>query len=186
MTRFRFFPACFAVVAVIVVMVGSALAQQAESTSTNVPELIGEHEYWRVYHLVSDVGEICYIYSEPVSMRPKGVHRGAVLFTITHRGAEVRNEVSMRAGYQFSPESKPFAAIDGKQFSFYTGVTEGEDRAYWAWISAAEEEAALVEAMKKGKEMIVKGTSRRGTLTTDRYSLLGVTKALQSIDEKCQ
>ncbi len=33
--------------------------------------------------------------------------------------------------------------------------------------------------------MVVKGTSSRGTLTTDTYSLTGFSAALQSIDKAC-
>ena len=39
--------------------------------------------------------------------------------------------------------------------------------------------------MKKGRTMIVRGISRRGTTSTDTYSLKGVTAALQKIDALC-
>lgn len=186
MTQTRFFPWLFSITIVGFLIVGGALAQEEESSFAEMPELIEVHKDWRVYRYGSGAGEICYIFSEPVAKHPKGVQRGSVFFSVTHRSTNVRNEVSMRAGYKFSPKSKPFVAINGKKFSFYTGVTEGEDRAHWAWMRSAEDEAALIEAMKRGTEMTIKGTSSRGTLTTDRYSLLGVSKALQSIDKECE
>jgi hypothetical protein len=39
--------------------------------------------------------------------------------------------------------------------------------------------------MQKGHSLIVKGTSRRGTNTTDTYSLQGVTAALESVAKEC-
>ncbi|MGB1026239.1 MAG: invasion associated locus B family protein, partial [Rhodospirillaceae bacterium] len=39
--------------------------------------------------------------------------------------------------------------------------------------------------MKRGRDMIVKGTSSRGTVTTDTYSLSGVTAAMNAIDKAC-
>jgi hypothetical protein len=50
----------------------------------------------------------------------------------------------------------------------------------------AAEESRLIGAMKAGSDMIVSGTSRRGTVTTDTYSLAGVTAALKKIDAECQ
>lgn len=154
--------------------------------SANAPELIESHRDWSVYHYGTGNGEICYILSKPKRQRPAGLNRGRVFFTITHRADGTRNEVSLRAGYKFSSKSKPFARIGSKSFPFYTGVQEGDERAHWAWMHSPDDETALIEAMKKGDQMIVKGTSSRGTLTTDTYSLLGVTKALAAIDKKCR
>lgn len=163
------------------ITIDNTLAQTA-----NAPERIGEHGDWLVYHYGSGVDEICYILSEPKRKHPGGLNRGRVFFSVTHREDGTRNEVSLRAGYKFSSKSKPFAKISGREFSFYTGVQEGDERAHWAWMHSPEDETAFIEAMKKGSEMVIKGTSSRGTLTTDTYSLIGVTKALEAIDKKCQ
>ena len=45
---------------------------------------------------------------------------------------------------------------------------------------------AIVAAMKAGRQMIVRGTSTRGTLTTDTYSLSGFSAALAAIDKACK
>ena len=60
-------------------------------------------------------------------------------------------------------------------------VTDGEG----AWLADTSGEAAFVEAMKAGSTLTVKGTSQRGTNTTDTYSLGGVTAAMQEIDKAC-
>ena len=39
--------------------------------------------------------------------------------------------------------------------------------------------------MKAGKQLIVRGTSSRGTATTDTYSLAGFSAALAAIDKAC-
>ena len=163
------------------IAIGDALAQSA-----NAPKLVETHRDWSVYHYGTGDAEICYILAKPKRQRPSGLNRGRVFFTITHRADGTRNEVSLRAGYKFSPKSKPFARIGREDFPFYTGAQEGGERAHWAWMHTHSDEAALVKAMKKGDQMVVKGTSSRETLTTDTYSLLGVTKALAAIDRKCQ
>lgn len=40
--------------------------------------------------------------------------------------------------------------------------------------------------MKAGRTMIVRGTSTRGTATTDTYSLTGFTAGMKAIDEACK
>ena len=44
---------------------------------------------------------------------------------------------------------------------------------------------ALVDALKAGSQLTVRGTSQRGTDTTDTYSLSGVTAAMAEIDKAC-
>ncbi|MCY4034259.1 MAG: invasion associated locus B family protein [Hyphomicrobiales bacterium] len=183
MYKIRLLPILFFALAVFgsSIAIGDAFAQSA-----NTPELIEVHRDWSVYHYGTGANEICYVFSKPKSQRPKGLNRGRVFFTVTHRADGTRNEVSLRAGYKFSAKSKPFAKIDNKEFSFYTGVQEGDERAHWAWMHSQDDEASLVRSMKNGSQMVIKGTSSRGTITTDTYSLLGVTKALEAIDKRCQ
>ena len=54
-----------------------------------------------------------------------------------------------------------------------------------AWLITKDEENKLVEAMKKGYQMIIKGTSEFETSTTDHYSLKGVTRSLQELNDIC-
>ena len=43
-----------------------------------------------------------------------------------------------------------------------------------AWIKNVAEEARMIDAMRKGADLTVKGTSGRGTQSTDQYSLKGL------------
>ena len=47
-----------------------------------------------------------------------------------------------------------------------------------AWVKNAAEEAKLVDAMRKGADLVVKATTSRGTETTDTFSLKGLAQAL--------
>jgi hypothetical protein len=46
-------------------------------------------------------------------------------------------------------------------------------------------ESALVTALKNGANLTVTGTSKRGTVTTDTYSLIGITAALGRMAMEC-
>ena len=46
--------------------------------------------------------------------------------------------------------------------------------------------ARAVDAMRAGASMIVKGTSSRGTLTEDEFSLFGFSAGHRAIDKACR
>jgi hypothetical protein len=53
-----------------------------------------------------------------------------------------------------------------------------------AW-AMPDQEAALVDALKAGLRLTIVGQSKRGTTTTDTYSLLGITAALNKMAAEC-
>jgi len=55
-----------------------------------------------------------------------------------------------------------------------------------AWVKNAAEEAHMVEAMRKGADVVVKSESARGTKTTDTYSLKGIGDALEKVATECK
>lgn len=125
-------------------------------------------------------GKMCFAVSQPKDMEPKNVNRDPVYFFVTTRPREgVREEVNVITGYPYKEGSKTTIQIGSDVFSLYTS---GDG----AWLENAAEEARLVGAMRRGSSMIVKGTSRRGTLTIDTYSLSGITAATRKALESCR
>ena len=53
-------------------------------------------------------------------------------------------------------------------------------------FAEVKDDKALVRAMIRGVTMIVRGTSSRGTLTIDTYSLRGFTAAHEAIGVACK
>jgi hypothetical protein len=87
--------------------------------------------------------------------------------------------VSVLVGYPLKQDSKVSVNVDGKTFVMFTK----EDG---AWVENIADESVLVAALRAGSKMIVKGTSRRGTNTTDEYSLAGSAAALDLAAKSCQ
>ena len=112
--------------------------------------------------------------------------RGDIFITLTHRpGQGVRNEVAVSVGYPFSAQSNPFAKIGNTEFNFFTGIQARNSADDWAWLRKLDQQERLVTAMKRGRTLVFKGTSARNTLTTDTYSLSGVTAATKALDAAC-
>jgi len=163
------------------VFIGLTAAQAEE------PTLLGKYRDWAAYSYGSGSSRICYVMTEPKQMRPRSANRGDVFLMVTHRpGQNVRNEVSMRVGYPFSERSRPFVQIGSDKYQMFSGVSEGGENRYWAWLQDTSDESRMATAMRRGSTMTIKGTSERGTLTTDTYSLSGISAALTKIDETCR
>lgn len=104
---------------------------------------------------------------------------------------KVRNEVQTLVGYPMKPTTDSFthaAVIDGKSWPMKsipddpaTTIVDSEA----AWLASTDDEPAFVAAMKNGTTLLVKGTSAKGTQTTDTYSLGGVTAAMAAIEKAC-
>ena len=158
--------------AAIVIAPSAGMAQQAKS--------LGTFNAWTAWQGTDANGPMCYISSQPTESQPTNVNRDPIHFLIIHRkGMGTKNEVQTLIGYPFnSTSSNAAAAIDGKSFPM---VTDGEG----AWLADTSGEAGFVAAMKAGSNLVVKGTSQRGTNTTDTYSLRGVTAAMTEIDKAC-
>jgi invasion protein IalB len=140
---------------------------------------LGSAQGWEAYTDAGKGAKICYLIGKPSKSEPAGAKRSAIFASVTHRPGEKRtNEVSFTSGYLFKEGSDADLAIDGKTFSLFTNK-DG------AWTRDAATDKAVVEALAKGKQAVIKGTSARGTATTDTYALAGFAQALTQIDKAC-
>ncbi|MGI9464912.1 MAG: invasion associated locus B family protein [Aestuariivirgaceae bacterium] len=172
MIRFSVIPKLLASAACVIFMTAPGFAQ--------APKLIGEFNDWAAYTFSGKKGAVCYIVSQPKETSPKNVKRDPIHFLVTHRPSEkVRGEVNTIIGYPFKKGSTAKLTIDGSGFTLFTS---GDG----AWADTSNNDQRIVSAMKAGSKMVVEGVSWRGTKTVDRYSLSGVTAALDKIAGSCQ
>ena len=140
---------------------------------------LGGAQGWDAYSDTEKGHKICYLVGEPSKSEPANAKRNKIYASVTHRPAEkVSNEVSFNAGYLFKDGSDAELIVDGRKFSLFTNKDS-------AWSRDAATDKAVVEALAKGKTAVLKGTSARGTETSDTYSLAGLTQALGQIDKAC-
>lgn len=146
------------------------------------PTLLGTYADWGAYTATPSGKKVCFALSKPKSSttNPPGRPRNpAFLFVSTRPAENVRNEVSVIIGYPFKTSSDATAEVGAAKFAMYT-QNDG------AWIKNVAEEARMVDAMRKGADLTVKGTSGRGTASTDQYSLKGLAQALEKIEQECK
>jgi invasion protein IalB len=146
------------------------------------PTLLGQYGDWGAYTATPGGARVCFALAKPKTTKtePAGRKRDATYIFVSTRPAEnVRNEVSVIIGYPFKTSSDATAEIGTTKFAMYT-QNDG------AWIKNVAEEARMVDAMRKGTDVTVKGTSGRGTASTDQYSLKGLAQALDKIEQECK
>jgi len=142
-------------------------------------ESLGVYDSWSAFKTADGNGNVCYIGAEPEKAEGKYKERGETYLLVTQRpGVKELDVVSIRAGYKYRENSDVSIKIGGSSFSLFTA--EGH-----AWARDSDTDKALVNAMKQGSKMVIKGTSWRGTLTTDTYSLKGFTAAYSQSRSAC-
>lgn len=167
----------------------STFPAAAQRTAQQGATELGTFGAWRAISFDGQGGKQCYALgtprqSEPRNIQPGTDRRGATNVFITFRPRQnVRNEISVVIGYDFRANSNAtievVASRGTRRFSLFT-------RAQGAWLQNAAEEAQLIEAMRGGRELRVRGTSARGTNTVDTYSLEGITAALDRAQRECR
>lgn len=178
------------VLAASLVLSSAALAEQskqppnqkAAAAAPAQPKVLGQYGDWGAYTAAPDGKKVCFTLGKPKSAttNPPGRKRDpAYVFISTRPSENVRNEISVIIGYSFRQSSDAAAEVGTTKFAMYT-QNDG------AWIKNVAEEARLIEAMRKGAELTIRGTSSRGTQSVDVYSLKGLTQAMDRADQECK
>lgn len=157
-----------------------ALVLSAPAAHAGEPRLLATYGAWNTYIVVDGDDKICYMASQTQDAKGDYKKRGDAYAMITHRPADhVRNEFSYLAGYTYKPGSEVTVDIDGQKFVLFT-------RDDSAWTSDGDTDEKLAKAIAAGRKMTVRGTSSRGTVTTDSVSLKGSGDARSRIDKECR
>ena len=149
------------------------------------PTLLKQFGDWGAYTATPSGRKVCFALAKPASSQDNPANRrnasNTVYMFISSRPAEkVKDEVSILiSGYAFKPSTDASLAVGNSSFPMYT-QSDG------AWIKNAADEAKMVEAMRKGADVVVKGMTSKGTQTTDTFSLKGITQALDRVAQECK
>ena len=146
------------------------------------PVLIGQFGTWGAYTATPNGKKVCFALAKPSSSKTNPPNRPrdpAYAFVSTRPSEKVFNEVSVMIGYALKPGSESTLEVGGAAYAMYT---QGDG----LWIKNAAEEGRMVEAMRKGADLVVTGTSARGTRSTDRYTLKGLSQALDRAAQECK
>jgi hypothetical protein len=146
------------------------------------PTLIGQFGTWGAYSATPNGKKVCFALAKPASSKTNPPNRPrdpAYAFVSTRPAEKVVNEVSVMIGYALKPGSESTLEVGGASYAMYT---QGDG----LWIKNAAEEDAMVQAMRRSPDAVIKGVSAKGTETTDTFSLKGLSQALDKIAQDCR
>jgi len=154
-------------------------AKAQDSKKAGKPLQVGNYGDWGAYLAQTGKDKTCYALASPKDRTPGGLKRDPAYVFISNRpGENVRNEVSIIMGFALKEAGEARAEIGGSNFDL---VGKGTN----AWIKNPAEESKFVEALKKGSKLVVKAPSLKGNVTTDTYSLSGISQALERVQKDC-
>jgi invasion protein IalB len=166
----------FAAVAVYAAGMSAATAQSAAAPTAVETGRFGD---WIVHQSAGTGSKICFAASQPRAKEPATANRSKIVLYISAWPKEgVKAEISIKMGYPVKAGSTVAVTVGTDAFTLFGK----EDRAY---VADATEELKLIDAMKKGSKLTVQGSSEKGTVTTDTYSLSGLGQAMQALAAAC-
>ncbi|MDC0179089.1 invasion associated locus B family protein [Candidatus Pelagibacter sp.] len=148
-------------------------------SAANEVKKIGKYKDWESMVIMEDAGKVCFAQSSPILQAPKSNKRDAKLFIAFRPADQIINEVSVTAGYEFNNSNSVIAQSGKNKFKFDI-KQQG-----FAWIADNKIEFRMIKRMKKGSRIMITGYNQKGSQTIDHYSLLGFTKAYNSIKKAC-
>ena len=122
------------------------------ASPTDQAALLGQFGDWGAYKATPGGKKVCFALSKPTSAvtDPPGRNRDPSYAFVSTRPAEkVKNEVSVIVGYPQKPGVDATATIGTASYVMYT-QNDG------AWVKNAAEEAQMVDAMRKGADLVIK------------------------------
>ncbi len=164
------------VIAALITAVILAAGSAAYAQSTKAVKTFRD---WTLYSHTGDPGDICFATSQPRETKPADVERDRAYFYISSWVKDgIRNQTSVLLGYDIDDQSTIKITIGGRSFEMFTKDGKG-------FVSDATEELKLIDAMKRGNFMTVTAETKDGTETSDTYSLLGATAAVNALSNGC-
>ena len=146
----------------------------------NTPKSTGKYKNWESFTAETEKGKICFAQTVPTKRAPSAIQRGKSKLFVTFRPKEnIKDEVSITAGYDFNKKNS-ITATSGK-FKY----TFDEAKQGFAWIMDVKQEKKMIKTMKRGSRIMITGYNQKGSQTIDHYSLLGFTKAYNTVKKAC-
>ena len=157
----------------------AAAAPKASPGGPGQAFLIGTFGDWKALTSGRDRQKVCYALASPNQRLPAALKRDPGYLFISNRvGDGAKNEIAFILGFTGKAGQDGTLTIGSGSFAV---VTSGES----AFLKNPAQEEQIIEQMKRAASLTIKIASARGNETTDRYSMNGITRALEAVAKEC-
>ncbi|RDJ20582.1 hypothetical protein DWF00_08050 [Bosea caraganae] len=135
---------------------------------------------WQAFSSQQGRSKICYALTKAEARIPANLKDVDGLLFVSSRPAEgVRNEISFVLNFDLKEDVEHQAIIGNERFAL---VAKGQNM----WLKNPAEEGRMLDALRRGAGLEIKGTSKRGNPTSDKYSLSGISQAVKRAEDACK
>ncbi|CAN7696574.1 invasion associated locus B family protein [Bosea sp. LjRoot237] len=135
---------------------------------------------WQAFSSQQGRSKICYALSKAETRVPANLKDvEGLLFISSRPGEGVRNEISLVMNFDLKEDVEHQAIIGSDRFAL---VAKGQN----VWLKNPAEEGRMLDALRKGAGLEIKGTSKRGNATSDKYSLAGISQIVKRAEDACK
>jgi len=135
---------------------------------------------WQAFSSQQGRNKVCYALSKAEARIPTNLKDVEGLLFVSSRPAEgVRNEISFVMNFDLKEDVEHQAIIGSERFAL---VAKGQNM----WLKNPAEEPRMLDSLRKGAGLEIKGTSKRGNPTSDKYSLAGMSQTVKRAEDACK
>ena len=135
---------------------------------------------WQAFSSQQGRSKVCYALSKAETRTPANLKDvEGLLFVSSRPGEGVRNEISFVMNFDLKEGVERQAIIGNERFAL---VAKGQNM----WLKNPAEEPRMLDALRRGAGLEVKGTSKRGNPTSDKYSLAGISQIVKRAEDACK
>jgi len=157
-----------------------AAATAAASPGQGQAMLLESAGKWQAFSSQQGRSKVCYALSKAETRIPANLKDvEGLLFVSSRPGEGVRNEISFVMNFDLKEGVEHQAIIGNERFAL---VAKGQNM----WLKNPAEESRMLDALRRGSGLEVKGTSKRGNPTSDKYSLAGISQIVKRAEDACK
>ena len=176
-------------IAVLLLPTGAAAQQRAKpapaaaaaaSPGQGQAMLLETAGKWQAFSSQQGRSKVCYALSKAETRIPTNLKDvEGLLFVSSRPGEGVRNEISFVMNFDLKEGVEHQAIIGNERFAL---VAKGQNM----WLKNPAEEPRMLDALRRGSGLEIKGTSKRGNPTSDKYSLAGISQIVKRAEDACK
>ncbi len=157
-----------------------AAAAAAASPGQGQAMLLETAGKWQAFSSQQGRSKVCYALSKAETRIPTNLKDvEGLLFVSSRPGEGVRNEISFVMNFDLKEGVEHQAIIGNERFAL---VAKGQNM----WLKNPAEEPRMLDALRRGSGLEIKGTSKRGNPTSDKYSLAGISQIVKRAEDACK
>lgn len=155
-------------------------ATAAASSGQGQAMLLETAGKWQAFSSQQGRSKVCYALSKAETRMPANLKDvEGMLFVSSRPGEGVRNEISFVMNFDLKEGVEHQAIIGNERFAL---AAKGQNM----WLKNPAEEPRMLDALRRGSGLEIKGTSKRGNPTSDKYSLAGISQIVKRAEDACK